>query len=315
MAQRVVARGWPRVLLGLIGLGLISLNLGGYSGASTNAKSSDGWAVASSYHGVTYALVKKITVAGVSFTAVEFPKNTVGWAYHAVAGDPPGARYTPGSWGAINNFELRLGVVGAFNGGFKQAAGAGGVSIDGRVIATMRPVGAEATIARSGGLGISLGAVGPEGTIAQVQNLPALVVDGAPSALARGAWYNWGGVIDNRPGEPRSAIGVDKSGDVIYVGTASLSMPVELAIAMVRAGAWRAMALDMNPAWVSLGIAGAPLHRRTAFSVGLAGQWHNPNSDLFSPTRSFFVAVAKPVRGSICYGSAGVIRETTTACK
>ena len=73
----------------------------------------------------------------------------------------------------------------------------------------------------------------------------------------------WGVTLGGVPQVARSAVGVDRSGDVRDAGSMRL-LPVDLARALVGAGAVRAMELDINPYWVQLASAphpGAPLVR------------------------------------------------------
>ncbi len=88
------------------------------------------------------------------------------------------------------------------------------------------------------------------------QNLPLLVNGGrvAPGVDVSAAWgLTLGGV----PAVWRSAIGVDRNGNLLYVAAPNQTAP-SLARILVHAGAVRAMELDINPAWPILTTFGLP---------------------------------------------------------
>ncbi len=84
--------------------------------------------------------------------------------------------------------------------------------------------------------------------VAVRQNLTLLVDHGAPVAgLQANDVARWGFSLNNKIDTPRSALGVTASGALVYVeGEMNV---VDLARILVRAGAVRAMVLDMNPLW------------------------------------------------------------------
>ena len=60
----------------------------------------------------------------------------------------------------------------------------------------------------------------------------------------------WGNTLDGRVQVWRSGLGVTADGALVYVGGSGLSI-VDLADVLVRAGAVRAMELDINTDWVN----------------------------------------------------------------
>jgi hypothetical protein len=84
--------------------------------------------------------------------------------------------------------------------------------------------------------------------VAVRQNLTLLVDHGQPAAgLSASDTSAWGAALYNIPTTPRSGLGVTRDGALVYVsGPMSI---VDLAKLLVRAGAVRAMVLDMNPLW------------------------------------------------------------------
>ena len=84
-----------------------------------------------------------------------------------------------------------------------------------------------------------------------MQNLVLLVDHGRPvPGIDAGKSDKWGSTIGNKVYVWRSAIGVDASGGVIYAAGHGLRASM-LADVLARAGAVRAMTLDINPEWVT----------------------------------------------------------------
>jgi hypothetical protein len=94
--------------------------------------------------------------------------------------------------------------------------------------------------------------------VAVRQNLVPLVAGGRPTALAASPdWQAWGNTCGafscaaSVPGielQWRSALGVTADGALVYAVGPALD-PLQLAQLLVRAGAVRAMELDINPGW------------------------------------------------------------------
>jgi hypothetical protein len=84
--------------------------------------------------------------------------------------------------------------------------------------------------------------------VAVRQNLTLLVDKGRPvRGLNPADTSTWGSALGQVVNTPRSALGVTKNGALVYVeGPMNI---VDLAEILVRAGAIRAMPLDMNPFW------------------------------------------------------------------
>lgn len=142
-------------------------------------------------------------------------------------------------------------LVAAFAGGFQLKDSHGGYLSEGHLVKPLVPGAASLVIYRDGSF--TIGQWGRDVSmtpqvVAVRQNLTLLVDHGAPAAnLSPTDIYTWGyslhGVVDT----PRSAIGLTKSGAFVYVeGEMNI---VDLARILVRAGAERAMVLDMNPFW------------------------------------------------------------------
>jgi hypothetical protein len=142
-------------------------------------------------------------------------------------------------------------LVAAFNGGFLMKDTKGGYFSEGHLVAPLRAGGASLVIYRNG-----FATVGQWGrdvgmtpnVVAVRQNLTLLVDKGRPvRGLNPADTSTWGSALGQVVNTPRSALGVTKNGALVYVeGPMNI---VDLAEILVRAGAIRAMPLDMNPFW------------------------------------------------------------------
>jgi hypothetical protein len=175
----------------------------------------------------------------------------------------PGAREPGGAWPQppfIAPTDLAR-AIGAFNGGFRFQDAHGGFYLDGRAAVPLQPGAASIVLYHDGHVG--LGLWGREVTMtpqvdAVLQNL-VLIVDGGQ--VAPNATYNdhriWGHTLGATTVIARSGIGVTADGALIYVAGPALTAR-SLAEALQRAGAVRAMALDLNPEWVTFNLFGHP---------------------------------------------------------
>ena len=145
-------------------------------------------------------------------------------------------------------------LVAAFNAGFRLQDAMGGYFTDGRTIIPLRQGAASFVIFKNGTA--TVGAWGRDVTmspnvVSVRQNLNLLVENGKPApGLATNQGSQWGAVLGNSIFVERSGIGVTKDGALVYVGGPNLDA-VGLANLLVRAGAVRAMELDINADWVN----------------------------------------------------------------
>jgi Phosphodiester glycosidase len=183
--------------------------------------------------------------------AVEFDPSVVRFDLHAGSQVPGGAGWTGGDMASTK------GLTAAWNGGFLMANGAswGGIYLDGRTaFGPLRTNAASEVFYKDGTMDVLSWPGGvPSAAVAGVrQNLVLLVSAGQlASTLVGGtsvAEHDWG--YTNNPQNPdanRSAVGVTADGKVIY-GAVKGASPLQLAQFMLRAGAVRAMQLDINMA-------------------------------------------------------------------
>ena len=142
-------------------------------------------------------------------------------------------------------------LVAAFNGGFLLKDSNGGYLSEGRLVAPLRVGAASLVIYKSGF--VTVGQWGRDvgmtsNVVAVRQNLTLLVDHGQPvPGLNPGDILKWGWSLHGVVNAWRSGLGVTANGAMVYVvGPMNI---VDLAAVLVRAGAVRAMTLDMNPLW------------------------------------------------------------------
>ena len=207
--------------------------------------------------------------------------------------DPGG----PWPWGGQVAPESRPFLLASFNGGFKWNDFSGGIIAFGRGFRNLLP-GVASLVVYSDGT-FNVGDWGRDNdpskqVVAVRQNLQLLVDGGQPTAAA-GNVGAWGGSVAG-PATMRSAVGVDPNGALLWAG--GRRTPIDLANAMIAAGAVRAMEMDINPDWVhfnSYDIAGDG----SAHGNGLFGA---TGSDRFlHPDGRDFVAVM--VKGTVLPGA------------
>lgn len=157
---------------------------------------------------------------------------------------------------------LRTRLLATFNSGFKLQDANGGFAVGGIVYAPLAVGQATFVHYADGRVDIESwpgGVVGnrlPAGMDAARQNLPLIVSGGRPNPnLSDGA--EWGATLGNAVRVWRSGIGIDADGDLIYAAADDQTVG-SLAEILIRAGAIRAMELDINSYWVTFNSYAAP---------------------------------------------------------
>jgi hypothetical protein len=187
-------------------------------------------------------------------------------------------------------------LVAEFNSGFLMQDAYGGYYSEGRLVYTMRPGAASLVIYRNGkatvakwGRDASMSA-----EVASVrQNLDLLVDRGElVSGLRSDASRKWGATLGNREYVWRSGLGVTRSGALVYAGGPDLSV-YTLARVLLRAGAIRAMELDINTDWVDFFYFDPRPGRPAAPSNGvkLVANMADGTDRYFAPSTRDFVAM------------------------
>ncbi len=190
----------------------------------------------------------------------------------------------------------RAGLVATFNSGFKIKDARGAYYADGHAVGALTPGAASLVVYKDGRTDVgawgSTVSMTPE-VVSVRQNLK-LLVDGGQLApnLDSNVQSNWGATIKGAYYVWRSGIGVTKSGDLVYVAGDALSVH-SLAALLQRAGAVRAMQLDINVAWISYmwfttgaSVASPVPHKLVAFQ-------RPANRYLTDTSRDFFAVYAR----------------------
>lgn len=146
------------------------------------------------------------------------------------------------------------GLVAAFNAGFLMPEANGGYFTDRRTILPLRN-GAASFVVYADGVA-TVGAWGSDvamspSVVSVRQNLDLLVDHGQPvPGLEANDTSRWGYTLGNAVYVWRSGLGVTAGGALVYVAGPGLDI-TDLANLLARAGAVRAMELDINTDWVN----------------------------------------------------------------
>jgi len=143
-------------------------------------------------------------------------------------------------------------LLATFNSGFKLSDSLGGYTIYGHTYAPMKNGLATFVGYKDGRVNIvnwTHGLTAPGSVSYARQNLPLIVDHGRPNPEL-GNSAVWGATIGAAVLVWRSGIGIDAHGNLIYAAGNDQTV-ASLATALIRAGAVRAMELDINPYWVS----------------------------------------------------------------
>ncbi len=150
-------------------------------------------------------------------------------------------------------------LLAAFNSAFKLSDSGGGVVLAGHTYAPMRDGQATIVGYANGRVDVidwAYGATTPASVQFARQNLHLLIDEGTLAANLENN-EEWGATVGAAVLVWRSGIGVDENGNLIYAAGEDQTVS-SLAHALKRAGAVRAMELDINSYWTSFITYGAP---------------------------------------------------------
>ncbi|HET9101732.1 MAG TPA: phosphodiester glycosidase family protein [Solirubrobacteraceae bacterium] len=143
-------------------------------------------------------------------------------------------------------------LVASFNSGFKLVDSGGGVVVGGHTYAPMHDGLGTIMRLRNGQVDVrawSYGPTAPSDVVYARQNLPLIVINGHLNPnLSDGP--EWGATLGNAVRVWRSGVGIDRHGNLIYAAANDMTVG-SLAAVLQRAGAVRAMELDINTYWTS----------------------------------------------------------------
>lgn len=171
----------------------------------------------------------------------------------------------------------RNGLAATFNGGFKIKNSRGGFYADGHTAGTLVAGAASLVIYADGHSDIISWPGGKPGAdvVSVRQNLTLLINKGKIAAnLDKNVLANWGWTIKNAYFVWRTGIGITATGDFVFVAGNALSIQ-SLANLLERAGAVRAMELDINAEWISY-------------------MWYTPGATATSPVPHKLLDFARP---------------------
>jgi hypothetical protein len=189
--------------------------------------------------------------------------------------------------------DMRKRLVATFNGGFPLETSNAGLIYRGKVRETM--VNGIATVVgyRGGGYDIvrwDHGSSVPKNVWFAKQNLPPIIYEGKLNPnLSDGP--EWGETVNNAVRVWRSGLGVDAHGNLIYAA-ANYQTVESLAKVLQRAGAVRAIELDINEDWTSFITYRHPGAREP--SNLLPEMFRSPERYLVPDERDFFAVYLKP---------------------
>jgi hypothetical protein len=187
-------------------------------------------------------------------------------------------------------------LLATFNGGFKAAAGAGGLLVNGRVDEPLQTGRGTLVEYRNGAVSILdwLGRTRPSELVLARQNLTPLVWAGRPAGTVGDGWL-WGETLGNVAATWRSAVGVTAAGDLVYAAAAGQTA-ASLAELMVGVGAVRAIELDINPEWPSF-ISYARRGGRDPLAL-VPNPQQSPSRYLVPDSRDFFAVYTRAGGGA-----------------
>jgi hypothetical protein len=188
----------------------------------------------------------------------------------------------------------RSALLAAFNSGFKLKDSDGGYYADSKVVRPLRDGAATLVISPAGiptvGQWGRDATMGPDVAFAR-QNLSLIVDGGQPVAgLNTDNLSKWGATLGNKVQVWRSGVGVTANGAIVYAAGNNLSIAM-LANVLARAGAVRAMELDINSAWVEFVSYGPVPPSPTATDVKLLPDMSGSTAKYLGANSRDFVAV------------------------
>jgi hypothetical protein len=193
--------------------------------------------------------------------------------------------------------DQRWRLLATFNGGFIYNDGNNGSSIGGRQYEPLKAGLATLVAYRDGRVDVKTwkgGRVaGPQIAFAR-QSLP-LILDQGHLNPALNDSSQWGYTLGNAVRVWRTGAGIDRHGNLIYAA-ADFQTVITLAKILQRAGAVRAMQLDINPEWPTL-ITYA--HHGGLDPIKVVPNYQQPATRYLVPDDRDFFAVYRRLRGAV----------------
>ena len=150
-------------------------------------------------------------------------------------------------------YSQRWRLLATFNGGFTYIDGQNGSSIDGLSYEPLKDGLATLIGYRDGRVDVKTWTGGPNAGPAVAfarQSLPLIIQDGRLNPALNDS-SQWGFTLGSAVRVWRTGAGIDRRGNIIYAAANDQTV-ITLARILQRAGAVRAMQLDINPEWPTL---------------------------------------------------------------
>jgi hypothetical protein len=194
-------------------------------------------------------------------------------------------------------FGERWRLYATFNGGFIYTDGNNGSSIGGRQYEPLKDGLATLIAYRDGRVDVRTWHGGPVAgpNIAFARQSLPLIVDHGRLSPALNDSSQWGFTLGNAVRVWRTGAGIDRHGNVIYAA-ADFQTVETLARILKRAGAVRAMQLDINPEWPTLI---TYTHHHGLDPVRVVPNYQQPPTRYLVPDDRDFFAVYRRVPGSV----------------
>jgi len=188
-------------------------------------------------------------------------------------------------------------LLATFNSGFIYTDGLNGSALDGVVNEPLKDGLATLVAYKDGSvniLGWKGGAAPSRGVAFARQSLP-LIIDHGRLSPALNDSTRWGFTLGNAVRVWRTGVGIDRHGNLIYAA-ADYQTVTTLAQILQRAGAVRAMELDINPEWPTLI---AYRHRDGLLPTRVVPNYQQPPTRYLVPDDRDFFAVYRRLPGPI----------------
>lgn len=189
-------------------------------------------------------------------------------------------------------------IVAAFNGGFKAVNGQYGMAVNGVTLLAPQVGLATVVIYKDGH--VAIGTWGPDivptpDIVALRQNCPPIIEKGQVNPqVYQDVTALWGNTVGNRDITWRTGLGITQDGRYLIYAVGNATTVETLATALLQAGAYNAMQLDINHPYahfVTYQSTGNPLSPRVAVPL-LSQMESNPALYLVPNPRDYFYVTA-----------------------
>jgi hypothetical protein len=194
-------------------------------------------------------------------------------------------------------FGQRWRLLATFNSGFIYSDGLNGDALDGHVNEPLRDGLATLVAYKTGAVNIVdwRGGASPGRAVAFARQSLPLIIDNGRLSPALNDSTKWGFTLGNAVRVWRTGAGIDRRGNLIYAA-ADFQTVTTLAEILKRAGAVRAMELDINPEWPTLI---TYRHRNGLVPTKVVPNYQQPATRYLVPDDRDFFAVYRRLPGLI----------------